>query len=68
MEFVKDDKVMKNYLLCESYTFILRKQFYFVFSGLKIIGHWNHDNNLESLCISSISIPYSAETLPSQNA
>jgi hypothetical protein len=26
-------------------------QFYFVVSGLKIIGHGNPDNNLESLCI-----------------
>jgi hypothetical protein len=34
-----------------SYTFIFRKQFYFVISGLKIIGHGNHDNNLESHCI-----------------
>jgi len=34
-----------------SYTFIFRKQFYFVVSGLKIIGHGNPDNNLESSCI-----------------
>jgi hypothetical protein len=34
-----------------SYTFIFRKQFYFVVSGLKIIGHGNPDNNLESPCI-----------------
>jgi hypothetical protein len=34
-----------------SYTFIFRKQFYFVISGLKIIGHGNPDNNLESPCI-----------------
>jgi hypothetical protein len=27
------------------------KQFYFVVSGLKILGHGNPDNNLESLCI-----------------
>jgi hypothetical protein len=33
-----------------SYTFIFRKQFDFVFSGLKIIGHGNPDNNLESHC------------------
>jgi hypothetical protein len=33
-----------------SYTFIFRKQFYFVVSGLKIIGHGNPDNNLESPC------------------
>jgi hypothetical protein len=26
-------------------------QFYFDISGLKIIGHGNPDNNLESLCI-----------------
>jgi hypothetical protein len=30
-------------------TFILRKQFHFVF-GLKIIGHGNPDSNLESPC------------------
>jgi hypothetical protein len=35
-----------------SYTFIFRKQFYFVISGLKIIGHGNPDSNLESPCIS----------------
>jgi len=29
----------------------LRKQFYFVISDLKIIGHGNPDNNLESPCI-----------------
>jgi hypothetical protein len=34
-----------------SYTFIFRKQFYFLISGLKIIGHGNPDNNLESPCI-----------------
>jgi hypothetical protein len=27
----------------------------FCFSNLKIIGHWNHDNNLESLCATSLS-------------
>jgi len=31
-----------------SYNFIFRKQFYFIFSGLKIIGHENPDNNFES--------------------
>jgi hypothetical protein len=35
-----------------SYTFIFHKQFYFVVSGLKIIGHGNPDNNLESPCTS----------------
>jgi hypothetical protein len=34
-----------------SYTFIFRKQFYFVISGLKIICHGNPDNNLESYSI-----------------
>jgi hypothetical protein len=34
-----------------SYTFIFRKQFYFVVPGLKFIGHGNPDNNLESPCI-----------------
>jgi hypothetical protein len=29
--------------------FIFRKQYYFVFPGLNIIGHRNPDNNLESL-------------------
>jgi hypothetical protein len=29
---------------------MFRKQFYFVVSGLKIIGHGNPGNNLESLC------------------
>jgi hypothetical protein len=31
---------------------MFRKQFYFVVSGLKIIGHGNPNNNLETLCIS----------------
>jgi hypothetical protein len=35
-----------------SYTFIFRKQFYFVVTSLKIIGHGNPDNDSESLCIS----------------
>jgi hypothetical protein len=34
-----------------SYTLIFRKQFYFVVSGLKMIGHGNSDNNFESPCI-----------------
>jgi hypothetical protein len=34
-----------------SYTFIFHKQFCFVVSGLKIIGHGNPDHNLESPCI-----------------
>jgi hypothetical protein len=33
-----------------NYTFIFFNQFYFVFSGLKIIGHRNPDSNLESRC------------------
>jgi hypothetical protein len=37
-----------------SYSFIFSKQFYFVFSGLKIIGDGNPDNNLESHCASSL--------------
>jgi hypothetical protein len=32
---------------------MFRKQFYFIFSGLKIIGHRNPDSNIESLCISA---------------
>jgi hypothetical protein len=31
---------------------IFRKQFYFVVSGLKIIGHGNLDSNFESPCVS----------------
>jgi hypothetical protein len=34
-----------------STPFIFRKQFSFVLSGLKIIGHGESDNNLESNCI-----------------
>jgi hypothetical protein len=34
-----------------SYIFIFRKQFCFVVSGLKIMGHGNPDNNLELPCI-----------------
>jgi hypothetical protein len=34
------------------YTSIFWKQFYFVVSELKIIGHKNPDNNLESPCTS----------------
>jgi hypothetical protein len=41
-------KVKKNFL---SYILIIRKQFYLIVSGLKIIGHGNPDNNLESPCI-----------------
>jgi hypothetical protein len=35
---------------------------YFVVSGLKIIGHENPDNNLESLCI-SLRVPYIARVI-----
>jgi hypothetical protein len=38
------------------YTFLLRKQFYFVVSGLKFTGHGNTDNNLESHCIMALII------------
>jgi hypothetical protein len=34
-----------------SYAFIFRQQFYFILPGLKIIGHGNPNNNLESPCI-----------------
>jgi hypothetical protein len=34
-----------------SYTFIFHQQYYFVISGLKIIGHGNPDNNIESFWI-----------------
>jgi hypothetical protein len=42
----------KEFCLAESkyflsYTFIFRKQFYFIASDLKIIGYENPDNNLE---------------------
>jgi hypothetical protein len=47
VEVVKHSAV----LILLSYTFIFHKQFYFVVSGLKIIGHGNPDNNLESPCI-----------------
>jgi hypothetical protein len=36
-----------------NYTFIFRQQFYFIISGLKITGHGNPDNNLESPCVTS---------------
>jgi hypothetical protein len=39
-----------------SYTFIFRKQFYFVASGLKITDHENPDNNLEWPCISKLNL------------
>jgi hypothetical protein len=34
------------------HIFIYLKQFYFAVSGLKIIGHGNPDNNLESYILS----------------
>jgi hypothetical protein len=34
---------------------ILHAQFYFVVSGLKILGHGNTENNLESHCTGYIS-------------
>jgi hypothetical protein len=40
---------------CVSYAFVFRKQFYFVLSGLNVIGHGNPDNNLESHCITGIT-------------
>jgi hypothetical protein len=45
--------VIKHFL---SYAFIFRKQFYLLASDLKIIGHGNPDNNLESPGISFIYI------------
>jgi hypothetical protein len=47
-----------------SFYFIFRKQFYFVVSGLKIIGYGNPDNNLESPCISIASIFQNNELTP----
>jgi hypothetical protein len=35
------------------WIYTLKWQFYFVVSGLKIIGHGSLDNNLESPCIMS---------------
>jgi hypothetical protein len=40
-----------NIASSKSYVFIFRQQLYFVFFNLKIIGHGNPDNNLESHCI-----------------
>jgi hypothetical protein len=40
-----------------SYTFIFRKQFYFVPSGLKIVRHGNTNNNLESPCVFFLIAP-----------
>jgi hypothetical protein len=42
-----------SFISCKlySYTFIFRKQFYFIVSGLNNLGHGNTDNNLESLSI-----------------
>jgi hypothetical protein len=37
-----------------NYSFIFRNQFYFIVSGLKIIGHGNTGNNLELHCINRI--------------
>jgi hypothetical protein len=39
-----------TYHLHLSDTFILHKQFYFIVSGLRIIGHGNTDSYLESSC------------------
>jgi hypothetical protein len=40
---------------CLGYVFIFRQQFYLIVSGLKIMGHGNPDNNLESLCILGVT-------------
>jgi hypothetical protein len=55
------EDVTQKVLFCRqenvlNYTFIFSKQFYFV-SGLKIIGHGNPDNNLESSCIGTGAVP-----------
>jgi hypothetical protein len=34
--------------------FYIPQQFYIIFLSLKIIGHENHDNNLESSCIFNV--------------
>jgi hypothetical protein len=39
-------------------SFIFHQQFHFVFSGLKIIGHGNPGNNLESPYIKTYHICY----------
>jgi hypothetical protein len=46
-----DSKSNKTIL---SETFTSHKEFYFVTSNLKSIGHENPDNNLESLCVISV--------------
>jgi hypothetical protein len=40
-----------------SYALIFRNQFYFLIYGLKITGHGNTDNNLESPTTSKIGKP-----------
>jgi hypothetical protein len=42
--------LFKQVIRLLEFTFIFRKQFYFI-SGLKIISHGNPDNNLESPCV-----------------
>jgi hypothetical protein len=42
--------VKQNFL---SSDFIFLNRFYFIVSGLKILGHGNPDNNLESYCVLS---------------
>jgi hypothetical protein len=47
--------IQKSYSVAKlnflSYTFIFRKQFSFVDSVFKMIGHETPDNNLESVCM-----------------
>jgi hypothetical protein len=56
------ENVTENILLL-SYTFIFREKFYFILFDLKIIGHGNTDNILESLCILIFCILVTIERL-----
>jgi hypothetical protein len=44
--------------------FIFCKQFNFVVSGLKIVGYWNPDNNLEPHCTSKMATAASSTSSP----
>jgi hypothetical protein len=44
------ESILWNAKQLQHAPFVFYKQFYFVVSGLQIIGHGNPDNNLESHC------------------
>jgi hypothetical protein len=46
-------RVQRCHIKLSELDFTIGKQFYFVAASLKIIGHGNRDNNLESSCIST---------------